>query len=76
MSIVRDITVRKQNEARLSELQVQQQAILDNIPDMAWIKDKKHRFIAVNKALATASGVEIQDMIGKTDLDYYPQGYS
>lgn len=73
ISTIRDITVRKQNEARLNELQIQQQAILNNIPDMAWIKDKKHRFIAVNKALAASSGVEIGDMLGKTDLDYYPK---
>jgi PAS domain S-box-containing protein len=73
ISTIRDISVRKEHEARLTELQVQQQAILNNIPDMAWIKDKKHRFIAVNKALASASGMEIRDMLGKTDLDYYPK---
>ncbi len=40
---------------------------------MAWIKDRDSIFIAVNKAIAAASGMEIRDMIGKTDYDCYPK---
>jgi PAS domain S-box-containing protein len=73
ISIVIDITERKQNEARLKESELKQQSILDNIPDIAWMKDLNSRFIAVNQSMATSVATNIQDMIGKTDLDFYPR---
>ena len=48
-------------------------AILDNIPDLAWVKDAGGRFIAVNRALAAAKGfAEPSLMIGKSDLEIQP----
>jgi PAS domain S-box-containing protein len=45
-------------------------AILDNMPDLAWVKDASGRFIAVNRAVANAKGVsDPAELIGKTDLD-------
>jgi PAS domain-containing protein len=43
-----DITERKQAEERISEVIRQQQAILDNIPNIAWLKDRNGRYVAVN----------------------------
>lgn len=51
----------------------QMSAILDNIPDMAWLKDTESRFIAVNEPLGKACGRDLQDIVGKTDLDIWPQ---
>ncbi|MBW8831206.1 MAG: response regulator [Burkholderiales bacterium] len=48
-------------------------AILDNIPDLAWVKDASGRFVAVNRAFAVLMGFSApSDMIGKTDLDILP----
>src|SRR5581483_8818653 len=48
-------------------------AILDNIPDLAWVKDASGHFIAVNRAFAIAKGfAEASDMIGKTDVEVHP----
>jgi PAS domain S-box-containing protein len=47
-------------------------AILDNIPDIAWLKDAESRFIAVNKPLGTLCGFAPEDLVGKTDLDVWP----
>ncbi len=48
-------------------------AILDNIPDLAWVKDAHGRYVAVNRALAAAKGfAEPAQMIGKTDLEVHP----
>jgi PAS domain S-box-containing protein len=48
-------------------------AILDNIPDLAWVKDADGRFLAVNRALAAAKGFsEPGQMIGKTDHEVHP----
>lgn len=57
----------------LEDVRIQQQAILNNIPDIAWLKDQKSRFIAVNKPFADACGVDEKDLIGKTDLDIWPR---
>ena len=57
----------------LEDVRIQQQAILNNIPDIAWLKDQKSRFIAVNKPFVKACGVDEKDLIGKTDLDIWPR---
>ena len=68
----RDITERKRMDEALREMQRQQRALLDNIPDIAWVKDKQSRYIAVNEALARACGRRPEDMVGKTDFDIVP----
>jgi PAS domain S-box-containing protein len=48
-------------------------AILDNMPDLAWMKDIEGRFTAVNHAFAATKGfAEAREMLGKTDLDVHP----
>lgn len=46
--------------------------ILDGIPDMAWMKDAEEKFIWVNKPFADACGIDVLNLIGKTDLDAWP----
>ncbi|HTY45337.1 MAG TPA: PAS domain-containing protein [Patescibacteria group bacterium] len=62
----------KHTEAALRRSQLHQQAILNNIPDIAWLKDKESRFIAVNDAFGRSCGVKPEDLTGKTDLDIWP----
>lgn len=71
-AVVRDVTGRKQTEESLRLIRLQQQAMLDNIPDMVWLKDAESRFIAVNAAFAQACGFLPVDLVGKTDLDVWP----
>jgi diguanylate cyclase (GGDEF)-like protein/PAS domain S-box-containing protein len=68
-----DITDRKQVEERISEVIRQQQAILDNIPNMAWLKDRKGNFVAVNDPFGKAFGKAPKDLVGKNDYDIYPR---
>jgi PAS domain S-box-containing protein len=69
----RDISERKREEEALQKSQSQQKAILDNIPDMAWLKDRESRFISVNEPFGKACGVKPEDLVGKTDLDIWPK---
>ncbi|MEJ2306666.1 MAG: PAS domain-containing protein, partial [candidate division WOR-3 bacterium] len=49
-------------------------SLFENIPDHIYFKDKKSRFVAVSKALARWLGAESsEDMIGKTDFDYFTE---
>jgi PAS domain S-box-containing protein len=69
---LRNVTERHLAELRVREAQLQQKAILDNIPDIAWLKDDQGRFIAVNKALAIAIGRPAEELSGLTDADIWP----
>ena len=70
--LIQDVTEKKRTEDQLKETQRQQKAILDNIPDIAWIKDKESRFIIVNEAFGKACGLAPEELKGKTDLDVWP----
>ena len=48
----------------------QQRALLDNIPDIAWLKNRESLYIAVNEPFLTTCGV--QDVINKTDSEIWP----
>jgi diguanylate cyclase (GGDEF)-like protein/PAS domain S-box-containing protein len=67
-----DITERKLAEERIGEIIRQQQAILDNIPNIAWLKDRQGRYVAVNEPFAKSLGVAPEDLVGKNDHAIYP----
>jgi len=53
-----------------------QQAILDNIPYLAWLKDGEGRYILVNQAFAGLYHTQTENIIGKTDFDLCTRGKS
>jgi diguanylate cyclase (GGDEF)-like protein/PAS domain S-box-containing protein len=67
-----DITDRKLAEERISEVMRQQQAILDNIPNIAWLKDREGKYVAVNGPFSKSFGMTPDDMVGKSVSDIYP----
>lgn len=67
-----DITRRRQVEEAVRRMERQQKAILDNLPDMAWLKDEEGRYIMVNEAVARACGEVPESLVGKSDLDLWP----
>ncbi|MDP2815567.1 MAG: PAS domain S-box protein, partial [Rectinemataceae bacterium] len=70
---LQDITKRKRAEDALHEGQRQQKALLDNIPDIAWLKDRENRFIAVNEPFGKSCGFKPENLVGKTDFDIWPR---
>jgi PAS domain S-box-containing protein len=79
LSLERRIDQLDQTKVALNTSLLRQTAILDNIPDLAWLKDEKSRFIAVNEPFGQACGFIPAELVGKTDLDIWPeelaQGY-
>ncbi len=68
-----EIGEKKRAETMLQQTLMKQNAILDNIPDMAWLKDKDGKFLAVNGPFARACGISREELLGKTDFDFWPQ---
>jgi len=72
LAIVRDITERKRGETALTESRGLLKAILDNIPDPAWLKDLEGRFLACNEPLAQLFGRKVKNILGKTVFETAP----
>ncbi len=69
---VRDVTEEKLADAILKESLAKQAAILDNIPDSAWLKDRDGKYVAVNEAFVRLTGMARDELIGKTDREIWP----
>jgi len=51
--------------------------LMDNIPDSIYFKDRKSRFILINKACAEKFGIENPDeAVGKTDFDFFSKEHA
>ena len=46
--------------------------LIDNLPDFIYAKDKQGRFVLNNVAHAKSFGVTPQELLGKSDFDYFP----
>lgn len=57
---------------RLRDVIRQQQAILDNIPNIAWLKDREGNYVAVNDPFGKAVDQAPNELIGKSVYDIYP----
>ncbi len=57
----------------MSKTDEQQKAILNNIPDQAWLKDADSRYILVNEAFVAACRLPEQQILNRTPVDVWPQ---
>ncbi len=72
VAAVQDISSRKQSEFSLRASEQRLRALLDGIPERAWLKDADGRYIAVNRALEEGVGLPESKIIGKTLFDIRP----
>lgn len=70
--IIKDIAERKKDEIKIAYEQSLLNALMNNISDSIYFKDKQAKFVKVNKAKALRLGVGPEEMIGKTDFDFFP----
>lgn len=65
-----EVTERAKIEQQLSKIRKFLLSVIDNVPNLIFVKDGQGKFTLVNRSLAEYYGLEIKDMIGKTDLDF------
>jgi len=69
--------IRKQAEESLRTRESYLSAIIENQPGLLWLKDPDGRFLAVNNKFSDSCGLENPELlIGKTDLDVWPQEFA
>jgi PAS domain S-box-containing protein len=72
LNVTKDITSRKQVEEALSREQFILKALLDNLPDHLYFKDRESRFIRNSKSHALSFGLSDPDQLrGKSDFDFF-----
>lgn len=76
LAVGRHITKRKKLELHLNATLSQFEQFINNITEMAWIKDKEGKYVIVNQVLANRFGVSAKDMIGKHDSDFFNEELS
>ena len=66
-------TEQKRTEKALKEERNLLRTLIDNLPDLIYIKDTMSRFVTSNIAVARLMGVTTPDeLVNKTDFDFYP----
>ncbi len=70
--VINDITENKKAEEQLIQKINQINALLSSVPANIFLKDKKLRYIAINDAFANMLNKNSDEIIGKTDLDLFP----
>jgi formate hydrogenlyase transcriptional activator len=72
VALVEDITERKRAEEVSHENEIRFRAVLDNSPNLVFLKDPEGRYLYVNRGFETALGIRQDEAIGKKDEELFP----
>ncbi|MEI8230165.1 MAG: PAS domain S-box protein [Candidatus Peregrinibacteria bacterium] len=73
LAFVRDITHHVQTELEATESKNFLENILENIGDPIFVKDEARRWIVINDAFCTFMGRPREELIGKSDYEFFPK---
>ena len=69
-----DITEHKEAELALERERQLQHTLINQLPDLIYVKDNQNRFVTANQALARSVGADApEEMVGRTDFDFFPK---
>ncbi|MDX2109338.1 MAG: PAS domain-containing sensor histidine kinase [Verrucomicrobiota bacterium] len=73
IGVIRDVTEERELEAQAKSYYNFLKALLDNLPDQIYFKDREHRFLLASQSVASIFNVDSpQQLVGHTDADYFP----
>jgi PAS domain S-box-containing protein len=69
---VRDITARKRAEEALRRSESNYRTLVEHLPQMVFLKDTRSVYVSCNRRYARAVGREMEEIVGKSDYDLFP----
>ena len=66
-------TARDLSEIAYKERNQLNKALIEHLPQSIYIKDKNAEYILCNNRYARSLGIEANEILGKTDFDYFPR---
>ena len=69
---VADITLRREAEKKLSDSEVLYHSLVETLPQNIFREDLQERFTFANQQFCKTLGHQLEDIIGKTDFDFFP----
>jgi len=76
VSVIRDVTARKQAEGALWESEERFRLFMNHSPTIAWIKDEQGRHVYLSETYEKRFGVRLEDWRGKTDAELWPPEFA
>lgn len=73
LTVTNDITETKQAQKDLRKERILLRGLIDSIPDIIFYMNENGVYLACNQAFETYVGKTREEIIGKTDLDLFPQ---
>jgi sigma-B regulation protein RsbU (phosphoserine phosphatase) len=70
---VEDITQRRQAEEKLRDSETLYHSLVETLPQNIFRKDLADRFTFANQQFCKVLGRKLEEIIGKTDFDFFPQ---
>lgn len=71
LMVLNDITERKIAEELLKQKVIEINALLSSVPAYIYFKDTDLKYITTNNAYSEMLNISIEDIVGKTDYDFY-----
>ena len=73
LELSREVDVRTKAEKELQESSDYLEKIIDSVADPVFVKDREHRLLLANAAECELAGCSREEMIGRTDYDFFPK---
>jgi len=70
--VIQDISAQKRITDKLTMEKNFFENLLDNIPDAIYFKDRDNKILKINNFYTQGTGLKAEEIIGKTDFDFFP----
>lgn len=71
IEVIRNITDKKKTASALEKSEAKLNTLIETLPDLVWLKDKKGVYLSCNAKVERLIGVKKGDILGKNDYDFF-----